>query len=492
MKRRQNRIRPVRLFRRILTSVLLVVNAALSVCALALPYLAFRVAFACVQLLGCLSALWIGTRTDMEGERRALWAAALLLSPLAAAPPLLAQRLRPVRRLRRTEESALDLSLHRFSASRLERSLPHWKTLCATLSGMGWPVFRNTATEWLTDSAALPDELDAGIRGAERFVFLECFRPEDSRGWKRMSALLRDKAQSGVEVALLCDSLRQPSAELLRASGVEVLFTSGGGSALADALSPVIRDRRSLAVIDGSLAYCGGVLPRGEAGERAARSLRLRGEGVWGVTASYLDLRAAMGGSADQDREYYRPHVELEEEGFCQSMADAPRRKSAIHASLLRLISLAQHSLTLSMPRFLPDEALIRALCIAAEGGVEVHLFLAATPEKKLISPAGEYCLGRLLQSGVRVFCCPPGAPYASCAVADGEAALVFTGVSGQFSAHYDSAVALYGCSAAYALLSELDQLHSRELTAEDYGARRWPRRVECACACALSLLRGV
>ena len=67
------------------------------------------------------------------------------------------------------------------------------------------------------------------------------------------------------------------------------------------------------------------------------------------------------------------------------------------------LIHLARRRLVLATPYFVPDDATLTALRIAALSGVEVQLILSASNNQRLTAWAQKAYYGELLESGVRI-----------------------------------------------------------------------------------------
>ena len=53
--------------------------------------------------------------------------------------------------------------------------------------------------------------------------------------------------------------------------------------------------------------------------------IRLEGEGVWGLTAAFLNMWSFLGGELHEERDYYRPHTSPASDGFCQPFLDGPQ-----------------------------------------------------------------------------------------------------------------------------------------------------------------------
>ena len=106
--------------------------------------------------------------------------------------------------------------------------------------------------------------------------------------------------------------------------------------------------------------------------------MRLEGEGAWGLTKMFLELWAQLGGSFEEETDYYRPQLHVDGAGFCQPLCDGPDNNPVNTAedTFLHLITSANESVYITTPYLAIDEAMMRALCLAADSGVDVRLMM--------------------------------------------------------------------------------------------------------------------
>ena len=191
------------------------------------------------------------------------------------------------------------------NADRLQRALPGWSRVSQYLSSRGFYLYQNTKMVYLPEGALLLEDILGRIKAAERFIFMEYFILAEGKLWDRMSAALCERARSGVEVKIIFDdfgNIKRFSAEslqTLRDAGVEVIVFNPVHE-YVNRLYFNYRDHRKITVIDGETAYTGGVNIADEYANLIDRfgywkdsSIRLEGEGVWGLTAAFLNMFSA-------------------------------------------------------------------------------------------------------------------------------------------------------------------------------------------------------
>ena len=211
--------------------------------------------------------------------------------------------------------------------------------------------------------------------------------------------------------------------------------------------------------------------------------IRLEGEGVWGLTAAFLNMWSFLGGELHEERDYYRPHTSPASDGFCQPFLDGPQNNpdNPAEDTFLQLIGSARRFLYITTPYFIPDENIMRALCIAGDGGVDVRLMLPGTPDHWYADAVADSYIGELLEHHVKVYRYTPGFLHAKSIMVDREAAFVgsvnFDYRS--FELHYECGVMLYGASAIESLLEDMDGIldKSHAVTPEEWAHRGLLRR---------------
>ncbi len=276
----------------------------------------------------------------------------------------------------------------------------------------------------------------------------------------------------------------------MRAAGVEI-YIFNPVHRYVNRLYFNYRDHRKIACVDGDTAYTGGVNIADEYANHITRfgywkdsGVRMDGEGAWGLTASFLEMLTFLGGKPHHERDYYRPHGDIRADGWCQPFTDGPQNNPDNPAEdvYLQLIANARRFLYITTPYFVPDETVLRALCIAGDGGVDVRLMLPGIPDKRYAFLIAESYFGELLEHGVKVYRYTPGFLHSKSIMVDREVAVIgsINMDYRSFQLHYEDAVLLYGSSAVEELLEDMDDIveKSHAVTIEEWRQRRWLKRL--------------
>ena len=146
----------------------------------------------------------------------------------------------------------------------LEKTAPEVAGLCKYVSGTGnYPVFNGTKVEYYELGEYKWQALMEDLQKAEKFIFLEYFIIDEGKMWGQMLEILAEKAAQGVEVRVMYDgtcefsTLPHDYPKRLEALGIKCRMFAP----MTPFVSTIYnnRDHRKILVIDGKIAYNGGV-----------------------------------------------------------------------------------------------------------------------------------------------------------------------------------------------------------------------------------------
>jgi cardiolipin synthase len=249
---------------------------------------------------------------------------------------------------------------------------------------------------------------------------------------------LRDKARSGVRVRLLLDGLgnlmggRPDLKRLTAAGGSRALFVPPFRSPLKGRTN--LRNHRKLLVADagpdGAHLWCGGRNLATEYFEGGPASppwhdlsFDLRGPLVQQAAALFEHDWAFAQGQRASGPLAVSADATISADG-AQLVASGPDQvDDTLYALLVTAAYRARRRIALVTPYFVPEAALLMALCLAARRGVLVELLLPARSNHRMSDLARGRALRSLAQAGGRVWLAP-GMQHAKLAVVDDTLAL--------------------------------------------------------------------
>ena len=150
----------------------------------------------------------------------------------------------------------------------------------------GFPAYENTGVKYFSCGEDKIEELIRQLEKAEKFIFMEYFIVAKGYVWDRVLEVLKRKAAEGVEVRFMYDGTCTVS--LLPPNYPKKLEQEGIACRVFSPIRPALsthqnnRDHRKIVVIDGKVAFTGGI---NLADEYVNRKIRF---GHWKDTAIML------------------------------------------------------------------------------------------------------------------------------------------------------------------------------------------------------------
>ncbi len=459
------------------------------------------IAYAMLELLGIGMAIFVFLRSGSPSYKLS-WMCLLLVLPVSGmllfflwggvhqAKTLSLKRVPPPPEregVRRQSET---------NVARLTRKDSAMGRVAAYLQKRDFLLYKNTAAKYFGDGAAFFDDLIDRIQKAETYIFLEYFIIAEGRIWDRIFAALKERAAAGVEIHIIFDDFgnltrfSDHTIQRIQDAGIEVKVFNPVHR-YVNRIYFNYRDHRKIAVIDGYWAYTGGINLADEYAnlfERFGRwkdsAVRIEGDGAWGFASQFIQMWEMMGGTLPNEDDYYRPrHDGPDVPGFCQPFTDGPLNNpdNPVEDTFMQLISTATRFLYITTPYYAVEAAMQRALCIAADSGVDVRLMVPAVPDKKYAYIVAETYWGELMRHGVKIYKYTPGFIHAKSVLVDRKMALIgSTNMDYRtFQLHFECAAMLYDTPVVEELLEDLDAVmaESTLYTIEDWSARPWYRR---------------
>lgn len=344
-------------------------------------------------------------------------------------------------------------------SKRLEDSSEYLKTSAAVKNAMeGIPVRDRALFDYVEHIGGYPAYLDGNVtyfpfgsdkwkdmleelEKAEEFIFLEYFIVERGEMWDSVLEVLKRKASQGVEVRVMYDGMC--SIMLLPYSYPKQLQKYGIKAKMFSPIQPLLsthqnnRDHRKILVIDGKVAYTGGVNLADEYvgvkirfGQWKDTAVKVEGNAVDSFTLMFLQMWNAAKINAVQEYGKYihRTPADTGGQGFVLPFGDGPHRKENVAERVyMDILNTAEKYVHIMTPYFIVDDGILQALKYAARRGVDVKLILPHIPDKKVAFAVARNYYPSLLAAGVKVYEYTPGFVHAKVFVSDDKKAVVGT-----------------------------------------------------------------
>lgn len=244
----------------------------------------------------------------------------------------------------------------------------------------------------------------------------------DTVGKEILEILVR-KAKQGVKVNVLYDSFgslktrKKFFKELVEAGGEIAEFFPLLFDLKLFSFKANYRNHKKIVVIDGKIAYTGGINIRDDhLGKKARLSpwrdthIRIVGTAAYAFQVAFFnDFRYCKKSTSSMNQlvdEGYFPKIGSSYGNIgCQVITSGPDLSNQpIKETLIKMILSAKDKILIQTPYFIPDESLLSALKIAAQSGVNVKVMIPSKPDKKFVYKATLSYVKELLPSGIEFF----------------------------------------------------------------------------------------
>ena len=365
----------------------------------------------------------------------------------------------------------------------------------------GAPVYENTTVEYYSESTDAFAAMKRDLEQAERFIFMEYFIVEDRSSFRELQEILIRKHRQGVQVRLLYDDIG--SVGYVNLAFAKRLNEAGIRCIPFNPALPVVnlfinhRDHRKITVIDGKVGFTGGYNLADAYFDRERpygkwkdTGIRLEGEAVRSLTATFLELWAVTTREKEDISSWLRICHSVPSEGFVQPFGDDPLERERLAKNVyMNLIAGARKQLYVLTPYLIIPDDMTSALGLAAKRGVDVRIITPGIPDKKTVYAVTRSYYAALAARGVRIFEYTPGFCHAKQCIADGSMAVIGTSNLDYRSLyhHFENDVLLYGCDAVEQIGADFEALfpQCREVT-EEY--RKGRKRILMMWQCVLRL----
>lgn len=354
-------------------------------------------------------------------------------------------------------------------------------------------IYAFTETKFLNPGSLFFEELLSELKKAERFIFLEYFIIGFGEMWQKTLEILTEKVKAGVEVRVLYDDIG--TINLLPADFPEQMNKLGIKTAVFNPYKPSLdkflnyRDHRKFAIIDGKVAFTGGINIADEYINRKERfgfwedsSVKLDGDAVKKVTVLFLEMWYFTTGEKSDFNDYITGY-QGKNDGFVIPFSDEPLFHELIHENAyINIIENANESVCICTPYLILDDIMENTLIRAAKSGIDVKIITPHHPDKKLVFEMTRSNYESLVKNGVEIYEFTPGFMHTKMIISDDTTAIVGTCNFDfrSFYLHFENGVWMYKSKAVLeAKESFLKALSvSEKITPEFFENLSFKRRV--------------
>lgn len=293
------------------------------------------------------------------------------------------------------------------------------------------------------------DDMFKAIDQAEKSVHLEYFNFRNDSIARLLFELLAQKAAQGVKVRALFDAFGNASnnkpllkrhLKAIRSKGIEIYkFDPLQFPWINHVFS---RDHRKIVVIDGKIAYTGGmnvadyyIKGTKKVGSWHDMHCRIEGDEVNTLQSIFLRIWNKTAHQNIQGPQYFRGlgdisyvhHLKPDTTPTAgKKMVGIINREPRVSNKIIRefyydAINFAQDSIKLINPYFTLNHKLKKALAKAAKRGVKVEIMLSVKSDIPLTPDCGFYNAHQLMKKGCKIWMYKPGFHHTKIIMVDGK-----------------------------------------------------------------------
>jgi cardiolipin synthase len=369
----------------------------------------------------------------------------------------------------------------------------------------GFPSTGGNEVQLLVDGTAFFPDLLRTIAEARHHLHLEFYIWSADQAGRTIRDALIAAARCGVEVRVLADEIgsvrttRHFFRKLIKAGGRFSWFNTF--SPLKGRLHLNLRNHRKLVIADGTIALTGGMNIADEYWTGGKKPpcrdihLRITGPVVTQLAEVFAEDWYFASGEALVNESTYYPKQAATGAVEMQVVPGGPDNDlNEIQLSVLAMLYRTKGRLRLMTPYFVPEDAVLSAIQLAAMRGIQVELMVPAHGDHFYLTQVTRSSYEDLLPHGVRIFEYLPSLLHAKLGIIDDHS--VMCGSANldvrSLRINFELNVACYSPPLAAELnaLFEANLLQCREITLESHSARPFHHRLlEVVCRPLTSLL---
>ncbi len=370
------------------------------------------------------------------------WAFFLVTLPYLALPfyALLGRhRLKRHVETRRNVNSAIHQSTVQLT-SRLQNvrtQLQSREAFDVTMENLSGSLFtRGNSAELLTTGPATFEALFSAIEVARDYILLEFYIVNDDEIGRELQQRLIEKQRQGIQVYFLYDSIGSYRLSRwyrngLRAAGVR-LNEFGSLHLLRNRFQVNFRNHRKILIVDGKIAFTGGYNVSNEYLGRTDKygywrdtHIRLSGPAVLGVQAAFVEDWYWVTGEAITVN--WSPAIAAEDKVMMVVPTGPADNRYTCSLFFMQMLNTARQRAWITSPYFVPNEAVLESLKLAALRGVDVRVMLPGVPDKKTVWYAAFAYIQEAQEAGVKFFRYREGFMHQKVMLVDDDLAVVGT-----------------------------------------------------------------
>lgn len=303
-----------------------------------------------------------------------------------------------------------------------------------------FPASTNNAVKYYNFGQDFYPSLLKELKSAEKFIFMEYFIINNGIMLENILDILKEKASLGVDVRIIYDDMG--SIAMLSTNYPKQLSTYGIKCIPFNKVSPFKgifmnnRDHRKMTIIDGKVAFSGGVNISDEyininskLGVWKDNGIKIEGDAVFNFTVMFCSLWNA---NIKEDEDLLKFKYDFSNKkcnnGYVLPYGISPIYKPFVAEDVyINIINSAKKYVYIMTPYLIIDTDMQNTLVRAAKRGVDVKIIVPGVPDKKIVYTQTSSFFPYLTKNGVKICKYNDGFVHSKVFVSDDTKAVVGT-----------------------------------------------------------------
>lgn len=306
-------------------------------------------------------------------------------------------------------------------------------------STCGYPIYNANDIHYFENGESKLKELLSDLKKAKKYIFLEYFIIEKGYMWDSILNILKEKVKEGVEVRVMYDGMC--SFMLLPYSYPQELEKFGIKCKMFFPIKLELsthqnnRDHRKICVIDGNIAYTGGINIGDEYINKKEKygywkdtSIKLTGNAVNSFTIMFLEMWNVDVRISEDYRKYIVDNKLKNNSGYIIPYGDNPLDEYETGKKVyMDILNTAKNYVDIITPYLILDDELLSSIIYASNRGVRIRIIMPHIPDKKMVYYLGRSYYKDLINNGVEIYEFTKGFTHAKMFISDNIKAVVGT-----------------------------------------------------------------
>lgn len=279
-----------------------------------------------------------------------------------------------------------------------------------------YKVYKNQGIKFFNTGEEFFDDLLNEMKNAKKSILIDIYILSKGILFNQFLEILSKKVKEGVIVELIYDDLgamfKLPKKikESIIESGIKLYKYEKINLNTAECIN--YREHKKIFLIDGQIAYTGGVNISDEYINKKElhRIWKDGGIKIYGdIAISYLLMYLKTKEEITKEKSNYKKYILDRKfdnmEGSVFAYSDGPDEdKNPVENIFLNIINNSKKHLYIATPYFIPNKKIVDSIKNASKRNVDVKILLPHIPDKKIVQYANRSFYKELLESGVKVY----------------------------------------------------------------------------------------